>query len=235
MISLYQIIKDSVSWSFGHKREAAEIVLVLALIFVGWRYNKKSAELEKTTLEHSQLAAGLRQQIQIRDGQILILNRDGSKTNVKKKYVPPEGSVIISEKDFNDMRTRYDNLNAKLGGTTNPAEKAFLEAEILRLKNELNNPDTSVVINDIGFTVKPGFGAEWSGMGINPRLDFKWFYLQRYSLIVGGSKGGADIGASRHLDDILYGSPGNIELFGGWKFFRMPGYRAVVFGIRSNF
>lgn len=100
-----------------------------------------------------------------------------------------------------------------------------------------DNPNSPVVIitKDRGWTFRPGLGIEWANNGLSPRLDIKLAYYQRYSLLVGGGKGGVDLSASRHLDDILYGSPRNIEAFAGYRFIRMPGGGPVVVGLRMNF
>jgi hypothetical protein len=134
-----------------------------------------------------------------------------------------------------ELQSKYKLLLTALGSATTKEERARLQKEIDRLLLKLNHPESEMVVKDFGFTFKPGFGAEWAGYGIQPRLDAKLAYYKRYSLIAGGSRNGLDVGVSRHLDDILWGSPNNIEAFIVWKFIRMYGAQAIALGIRANF
>lgn len=95
--------------------------------------------------------------------------------------------------------------------------------------------DVTISVKDRGFTLRPGMGLSWYGRGISPRLDLKLAYFKRYSLLLGGDKGGVDLGVSRHVDDILPWRPLNLEVFGGYRFIRMPEAPAWVFGLRLNF
>ena len=228
-------LTDAMKWAFNNRRLVAEAVLIACLIFLGWQYNRKQEELSRVRLEKGQMEEGLKQEIRVRDGQLEVLRKEKGKVTVERVYVPPEGSVFIKQKDLDELYKKYKELVVKLGQAMTPEERERLQREIERLMGELKKPDTEIVIKDRGFTIKPGLGAEWSGIGIGPRLDLKLFYFKRYSALIGGGRGGVDVSASRHLDDILWGRPSNIEAFLGYKFLVMPGYGPVVLGIRMNF
>jgi hypothetical protein len=231
LVKLY----DAVTWAIEHPRLTLELALVGLLLFIGWRYNRAQDELSKSRLESGQLEEGLRQEIRVRNGQLEVLRKEKGKVVVERVYVPPEGAVFIKQKDLEELHKKYRELLARAGQATTPEERERLQREIDRLMGELNKPDTEIVVRDKGFTLRPGFGVEWAGQGIGPRLDLKWAYYKRYSFLVGGGKSGADVSISRHIDDLVWGRPQNVEVFGGWKFLRMPGASQVVFGLRANF
>jgi hypothetical protein len=191
---------DGIKWAFSHPRLTLELGLLVALLFVGWRYNKKEAELADAKAQAGELAEGLKTQIRLVNGRLEILRRQKDKVKVEIVYVPQEGSVIVKDPE-------------------KPGE------------------DVVVIIKDKGFTAKPGFGIEYAGYGLSPRLDLKLAYYKRYSLLVGGGKDGLDVSASRHLDDILFWRPANVELFLGYIFLPIgnDGRRLPVAGLRSNF
>jgi len=225
----------AMKWAWSHPRLAGEILLAAMLVITGWFYNRKVAELANAKLETGQLEDGLKQQITMVNGQLEILRKENGKLLSQHVYIPPEGSVVIKQQDLDDLKGKYRKLLELLAAATTSAEREKLQAEINRLLALLNGSDTTVIIRDNGFTFKPGFGMEWAGQGLSPRIDAKLFYYKRYSALLGVGKGGMDISASRHLDDILWGRPQNIELFSGWKFLRMPGASQLVIGLRANF
>ena len=189
---------DGLKWAFSHPRLTLELVLLAALLWVGWRYNKKEAELADAKAQAGKLADGLKTQISLVNGKLEILRRQKDKVKREVIYVPSEGTVVIQDPD-------------KPGS------------------------DVTVIVKDKGFTLRPGFGIEWAGRGLSPRLDLKLAYYKRYSLLLGGGKDGMDVSASRHLDDILFWHPQNVELMAGWLFLPMEGNRVPVIGLRSNF
>lgn len=234
-INLFAKVLDAVKWVHKNPRPAFEIALVVALVFVGWRYNRKAIELDKVKTESGQLADGLKLQIKIANGQIEILRKklDGS-TSSEHVYVPPEGYVVVQQKELALMRAKLNWLMELLKKSATAEEKESLEEEIRKLREQLGS-DVIITVKDKGFTVRPGFGIEWAGYGLSPRLDLKLAYYKRYSLLVGGGKDGVDVSASRHLDDIIFGRPQNLEIFAGWLFLPMRGNRMPVLGLRSNF
>ena len=199
-LTLLSKAADAVKWAYSHPRLALELALIAALLFVGWRYNRKEAELADAQSKAGKLADGLKTQISLINGRLEILRRQKDKVEVKIVYVPQEGGVVIQD-------------------PVKPGD------------------DVVVIIKDKGFTVKPGFGIEYAGYGLSPRLDLKLAYYKRYSLLVGGGKDGLDVSASRHLDDILFWHPQNAELFLGYIFLPIgnDGRRLPVAGLRSNF
>lgn len=97
------------------------------------------------------------------------------------------------------------------------------------------NPDPIIESKTKGMCLKSGLGLEIGNKGIQAHLDLKTAYWGRYSAIVGGSRYGLGIGVSRHLDDILWGKPKNIEFFGAYNFLRAIDLAPVTVGVRTNF
>lgn len=229
-------LRAGLSWMWAHKRAAGELVLALALLVGGWMYNRKTAELRQAAAERAQLADGLRGQITLRDGQIEILRRENGEIIASHQYIPPEGSVVITQKDMRTMRERINELTNLMAHAASPAEFKKLQAELDNLRAKLAESDVVIIVKDRGITLKPGYALDWSNHGIKPGLDFKLYYLGRYSAIIGGSENGVGPRISRHLDDVLWGRPRNVEFFIGYNFFRFQSADAApIIGIRSNF
>ena len=229
----------AVKWAFEHPRLALEATLVAALVVGGWLYNRKVAQLHDASLQAGKLEDGFRQQIKLKDGQLEILRMENGKLSSHTQYVPPEGSIVIKERDLKDLHAKYQALLAKLRDAMTPEEREKLQKEIDHLLSLLSAGD-GVVIVDVkteGFLWPPRWGAglEWGNRGIQPRIDTKWAFWDRYSVILGGSKMGVDIGGSRHLDDVLWGRPQNLEVFGGYKFIRLNGGESWAAGLRMGF
>ena len=229
-------IKGAAQWAYNNARLFLELVLVAAILVTGWMYNRKTAELRQAELKAGQLADGLQSQIRLKDGQLEVLRRKADGTvSSETTYVPPEGYITIKETDLKDLRTRYEELLRKLATATDPDEIKRLKAEIDRILGTLKNPTVTVEVKDKGFCLRPGIAMEYGGMGLQLRGDLKLAYWKRYSAEVGGSKYGLDISASRHLDDILWGKPQNLEAWFGYKFLRMNDGNAVAGGLRLGF
>jgi hypothetical protein len=234
-------LNDAAKWAYQHARLTLELVLVLILLFLSWRYNRKVEELDQANAEHGQLAQGLSQQITVANGQIEILKREKGKVIVQKVFVPPEGSIVVKEADWVQLNIDYIMLQSQLAsGNLTPEQRKALEKQISELLAKIaalmkNGQGTTVTIKDKGLTLRPGFGAEWAGYGLSPRLDIKWAYFKRYSVLVGGGKDGLDISVSRHLDDLLWWHPMNVELFSGYRLFHTSSSLPIVVGLRANF
>lgn len=97
------------------------------------------------------------------------------------------------------------------------------------------NPDPIIQVKTKGWCFRPGIGAEIASMGLQARLDAKVAYWERYSGLVGGTRYGAGIAVSRHLDDVLWFKPRNIEAFVSYNILRAAGLTPVTIGVRSNF
>lgn len=221
-------------WSMAHRRAAAEGLIVVLLVVLGMRYKAKQAELDTAKKSHAVLAAGLLEQITIKNGQISILRKQNGKTVVQNEYHPAESLIVITQKDTDAINTSLAADQAKLA-TANPVEKVILQHEINKLNADLKSDLVTVSAKEWGFTFHPGFGVELAGHGIQPRLDIKWFYLNRFSLLTGGSTNGLDIAASRHVDDFIPGKPQNVELWMGYKYLRFNNNGSIAGGLRVNF
>jgi hypothetical protein len=202
--------------AFANTRVAIEIAMVAALFIAGWLYNKKEAELAAAKAEYGTLAANLQNQITIRDNTIKILNRrkDGKVTTVTV-YLPSEGGSTVTH-------------------STVPAQGTVIVKPPPGTPIDLGN-GTIVYIQDRGFTARPGFGLDFDGFKARPYLDMKLVYFKRYSAAVGGTTGGLGVTASRHLDDILFFHPQNVEFFVHYRVLRLGNGSAASIGIRSNF
>lgn len=232
MDSIFSVMR----WIVSRPRLALEASLVAALLFIGFRFNTAQSALAKANLDKGKLADGLRQEISVRDGQIDILKRENGKTISTHIYVPPEGSVVIKQKDLQAIQDKQAELTGLLSKAVSPAEKKLLQEEISRLNGQLAKPDVQVTVKDNGLTFTPGFRLGYSGDGIKPGLDIKFAYWGRYSALFGGDTDGLDVSASRHLDDILYGHPRNVELYVGYKLLRFSdGSDRYTIGLRANF
>lgn len=235
MTSLYQILRDVLTWSWDHKRAAGEILLGVMLLFLGWRYNVDQAALKKKADDASGLAAGIGLELKITQNQLEIAKReaDGSISH-KDIYVPPEGYVLVDQKEKDALQKQVDDLTAKL----NAAIKNGDSKEADNIKTEIGkiDPGIAIKVKDHGFTFNPGFGLDWADRGVKIRVDFKWAYYNRYGLIFGGGPNGIGPGLTRHIDDIIWGHPKNVEVFGQWNALKpYTGTANYTFGLRSNF
>ena len=86
-----------------------------------------------------------------------------------------------------------------------------------------------------GWCFKPGMGLAYGLDGFQGRLDAKVAYKDRLSMIVGGSLKGIGVGVSRHVDDILWFRPSNLEVFVSYDIIHKADVSPVLIGIRSNF
>lgn len=235
MLSFYQILKNIFVLAWGHKREAAEAILVFAFLILGWRYNVDKKKLQQDVSEAHGLAANLSQQITFKNNELETVKRDSNgKIVYRNVYVPPEGSVQIDQQKKDALQAQVDDLTARLkvavsNGNTKDADK---------IQKEISNvdPGLAVTIVDHGWAMKPGYGLDWANQGIKPRLDFKWAYYKRYGLIFGGGENGVGPGISRHIDDLVPGNFSNLEVFTQWSAVRFyPNGSLWTIGARSNF
>ncbi len=96
-------------------------------------------------------------------------------------------------------------------------------------------PEPVITLKRKGFCLRPGFGMEYGGKGLQGHLDAKWGYWDRYSGIAGGSRYNLGVGVTRHLDDVLWFRPQNIEFFLLYSPIRSEVVSPVSIGVRSNF
>lgn len=235
MKDLLELLVSAFKWAMKRPRLAAEGLLVVSLVFAGWRYNMALEAIQSAKDEHAQLEEELGEKITLKDGQIEILRREGGKVVVSRPYFPPEGSVIIKRKDLSRLRKRYSTLLAELKAAKTPEDRKRLEDKLNKVEDDLNAP-AEVIVKARGFTHKLGWGVEVGRRGITPRLDLKWYYLNRWSTMVGGSKFGLGAGISRHIDDIMWTRPKHVEVFAEYKLLRFDEKDwKVIGGIRTNF
>jgi hypothetical protein len=204
----------AIKLAFANPRLAIELLMVAAILIGGYLYNKKTAELAEAKTQFGALAEDLKSQITIKDGQIQVLNRrkDG-KVETQTVYVPGEGTVTV-----------ITTTVTVHGPAVKPPGTAI----------DLGD-GTIIYVKDRGFTFKPGFGLDFDAVKLRPYLDAKLIYFKRYSASVGGTPAGVGITVSRHLDDILYFRPRNVELFLHYRVLRRSDATPVSIGIRSNF
>lgn len=224
-----------IRWCWSHKRAAAELALAVALLILGWRYNSEKAAWQKQVSDANGLAAGIGLQLKITQNQLQIMRRDSSGTVTSKTvYLAPEGYVIIDQKQKDALEKKISDLTAQL----NAAIASGDSKAISKINSQISQVDGGIAVTvvDHGFTFKPGYGLDWSNQGVKPRLDFKYYYYRRYGLIAGGGPNGLGPGISRHLDDIIWGNPQNVEAFLQYNAIRFYGGSAnVTVGVRSNF
>ena len=206
----------AIKFAFANVRLTIELALIVALLVAGWMYNRKERELDRVNAEHATLAANLQAQITIRDNTIKILRRkpDGTVTS-HQVYVPNEGGSIITH-------------------STQPAHGASIVNPPPGNPVDVGN-GIIVFIKDKGFTIRPGFGFDFDGIKLRPYLDVKLIYYKRYSATAGGSSGGLGVTVSRHLDDILFFHPQNVEFYLHYRVIRLGTGAQGSFGLRSNF
>jgi hypothetical protein len=237
MARLIELAVTVFKWAAERPRLALEAFLVFALVGGGWAYNRQAKKLEEAKLQMDGLEANLSEKIKLKDNELIVLRREKGKVKIIRKYVPPEGHVVIKKKDQEALLAEYNGLMKRLLETEAGAEgeREKLRKELEEVIADLKQP-SEIEVKNKGFTLKPGFGLEAGRNGIRPRLDLKWGYWNRWSAIAGGSEYGLDVGISRHIDDYMWGRPKNAELYGAYKFLRFDqlDWQATG-GIRVNF
>jgi len=234
MESLYQMAHDLTVWAYDNKRAAAEVILVIALLVVSYRFNAERQKLLADAAKSQGLAADLSEQLTLKNNELTTVKRDSEgKIVYKDVYVPPEGYVTISEKDRDQTQQKIsaltDQLKAALAkGDSKDAQK--IEGQI----SDANN-STIVTVHDHGFTVAPGFGLDWANNGTKIHADVKWYYWGRWGALLGGSANGVGPGISRHLDDVLPWHPRNLEYFVNYNFILNAPGRPISTGFRVGF
>jgi hypothetical protein len=222
-------------WIWANKRAVGEGVLVLSLVLLGWRYNSDRAQLHKQIEEAQGLAAGIGLQLKITQNQLEITRRDSTgKVTYRNIYVAPEGYVMVDQKEQSALQQQLGDLTDKLKAATKAGNTK--EANGIQKQIDQINPGLAIKVVDHGWTFKPGYGADWANHGTKVRLDFKYFYWGRYGLIAGGGPNGFGPGVSRHIDDVIWGRPANVEVFAQFNALRFQsGTLQYTVGLRSNF
>lgn len=226
-------IFEGLRWIFSHLREVAEIALVSMLCALGYKLRSAVAHYETKLSTQKTLSAALSAQLRFANNELEISRRSANgAVTYSKRYVPPEGSVTISQKKVN--KKSMDQLGKEY-------QQAVARNDVIsehRLEKEMNKEINFISINikDHGFTFNPGFRIDAGSAGISPGLDFKWAYWDRWGLLLGGSKNGVGPGVSRRIDDLFGGYFPNVEVFAQYSLFNFNSVpEPFVAGIRSNF
>lgn len=235
MVSLYQILKDMAELAWHHKRSALEAVLVAALLFVGWRSDRAQSKLRQEKQVSDGLAAGLQQKLTISENQLEILRRDANgKVVYEKVYVPPEGYVVVSEKERTALQDKLNTLSQALKDAL--AKGDSTTADAIRKQIDKVGSDTVYEVHDHGFVFRPGARADYAnGNGLGLGLDFKWYFWKRFGAVFGGSKNGIGPGISYHLDQLPVLHPKNLELFFNYNVILNSPQHPVAGGLRFDF
>ena len=150
------------------------------MILAGWQYNLAKEDAQRARDEHATLEEGLRQKITIREGQIEILKRQKDGTViVKRPYKPPEGSIVIRQKDLSEMRIRYRKLLEELKNAETPEERKKVEEKIEKVEEKLEDTNDDIELKNKGFVFRPGLGVDACRRGPKPSLDLKWVFWDR--------------------------------------------------------
>ena len=104
-----------------------------------------------------------------------------------------------------------------------------------RIQYYVGSSTPTITIKTKGFCLRPGFGAIYGSYGLSGELDLKLAYLSRYSAGIHGNTHMLGAFVSRHLDDLIWGHPKNVEFFVGYGLIRRTDVAPLSAGIRSNF
>lgn len=235
MVSIYQILKDLAALAWHHKRTALEVSLVAVLLFVGWRGDRARSRLEQEKREAEGLAAGLQQQITLKDGELEVLRRDSNgNTHRERVYVPPEGYVVISEKERSALQDKLNSLSQALKDAI--ARGDSRAADELRRRIDEAGSDTVIKVHDHGFVFRPGGRVDYANEhGLALGLDIKWYFWKRVGLVAGGTRNGIGPGISYHLDQLPYLHPRNLELFFNYNVILNSPQHPIAGGLRFDF
>lgn len=233
MEMLNQLLTRAALFVANRGRLTFELILIFLLLIVQYRYNSKITEINKTKQEAQGLVQGLQQQVTIANDKVEILTRQKNGSVVyKQQYVPPEGQILVREKEQQLLLNQYANLANQLRYASAANEKLRLER---LMEDNIANFNDTVIIKNYGFVFRPGGGADYAGNGVKLRLDAKVYFWRRWSLLIGGSPNGIGPAVSHHLD-FFFWHPQNLEIFGGYNPLTFnKGANNFVFGLRSNF
>lgn len=210
--------------------------IALAILLLGYQYNRQKQEIERLTLEK----VGLEKDLQAKtvhsgtELKTIVRQEDGTVKTVIK-YVPAEGSVVTKYKlDIEVLRVQLEDARNKLAVARNPREKEAAEKEV---KSLISKTQPDLEVKDKGWTFRVGGGAVWDSEEFSPSGDLKWAYWGRYSLTSGVNKHNFEvINLTRHVDDLVpWVKMQNLEIKAGLgKPFRDVGWTYQV-GARCNF
>ena len=216
MLSFLQLIYPiltklglAISWLISKPRLLFEIVLVAALLVAGFLYRKQEVALAEAQVQYGKLAANLQQQITIKNNEIQVLKRIKGKVELQTVYVPGEGHIIIQQ-STPTVHYVYGSSYTVPG-------------------------DITVIVKTKGWCFRPGMGLGYGPKGFQGLLDAKFGYYSRYSSLATVTKSSIGVSISRHIDDIMFFKPENVEVFATYNLIKQQEASSFLVGIRSNF
>jgi hypothetical protein len=234
--------------------ETAKTVAIIAVVaicaYYCHMYEKEKALREQASLSANVLPPGILAQYTLENRRLVeaVKNAQG-KTEIRTTYVPDEGKVIVVTKERDAAIARYNELMEKLKVVKSTAELAGIIGEMTVIAREMNKPPETKVV-DHGFTSRFGLGVVGSpfkslriqagdvsfNLPVAPALDWKFYYLKRYSAILQINPYYGGPGVTRHVDDFTprwlhannleLGLSGGPSWTGGWM---------VGTNLRTNF
>jgi len=93
MNPVWKVIKNLFSWAWANKNIATYIALAIVIMFLSWQNNRHEEDIAKLSTEKGVLEKRLKNQTVITKNKIVYRDKD----KVVIKYVPAEGSVVVSE------------------------------------------------------------------------------------------------------------------------------------------
>lgn len=222
----------------GNVKNTIIVALVIALGAFGFMYTREKKAHNELQAKIEGLPKDAKGQITIEKDNIKIVSKDkDGKIVYTDRYVPPEGSVVITVKEKEQLQNKINDLVDKIKKATTPELIKQLQDELSNTKEDLDKmPD--VVIKDKGFCHKAGAGVGYDfAEKPSPELDVKLLYFKRYGAGIGSTLNEPFLYASRHVDD-LSGPLGfsNLELWVGYgRAYKDFSQDRILIGLRTNF
>lgn len=242
LAAIWEAIKGTGVWMWGHKNIAGYIILALVIAFLTWRNNNLTHKNTQLTIERGQLPDNIEFIADLKGNNFKVTYRD-SKNNVivKEYYVPREGGVKFTK--YIDLK-QYDAKAGFNGNSINPPNASIPSTIIDKFLNPFKphgSDDSPVKVDWYGFTFGPGISAMYdgnlNGRAANVGLDFKLIYINRYSMGLGSTVEYPYVWGSRHIDDLVpFIKVENLELMGGYgRTYSDFGHGVFVIGGRTSF
>lgn len=241
LAKVWALIVGVWGWMWGNKVMAGYLVLALIIAFLTWRNNGLIQKNTILTEERGKLPDNIEFIAALKDTNFKVTYRD-SKNNVivKEYYVPREGGVTFTK--YIDLK-QYDPNSGFKGQSINPPTQNnpvsnFIDHILnpFKPKDPNADPNSPIKLDWYGLTFKPGIAAMYDGK-FNAAIDFKLFYMNRYSMGLGSTPDSPYIWASRHVDDLVpFIKVENLEIMGGYgRSYSDFGHSVFAIGGRTNF
>lgn len=264
---ILNIIKNLFSLIWSNKQWAISILFGIFIIFLILSNRSKDEQINhlthdtqalsdaKKNLEEEMSGLSLKISFKNKNYDILVRGKSGEIAH-KSGYIPDEGNITFKEfklitgpfKNSNSQDTSVtagsiieNKVVAKIIDNATPSfwkkMKRWLEESFIGPIYDGDN--SQVIIQDRGFTFKPGLGIFYDRSqkyGVNLGLDVKLLYYKRLSMGLGASMDNSYIWGSTHLDKLSFGLVNNFELMMGvgtpYDDFLSRGN--FIIGLRSN-